>query len=95
MRQLYQTDEYVQTTPSLFVMSLSVPGFTVTDNISMRPVPPISQRNMKQTVVNLILGFRSLFLDNLPLWSQLEYAKAMKPSLSSLLRSRVRKLVRP
>jgi len=81
VRQLFQTDQYKQTVPSLFIMNLSVPGFTLADSISMRPVPPIAQRNMKQTVVNLILGFPQLFFDNVPLWSQLEYAKAMNPSL--------------
>jgi hypothetical protein len=81
VRQFFQTDQYKQTVPSLFIMNLSVPGFTLADSISMRPVPPIAQRNMKQTVVNMILGFPQLFFDNVPLWSQLEYAKAMNPSL--------------
>jgi phospholipase/lecithinase/hemolysin len=48
----------------------------------MRPVSPVAQRNMKQTVVNMILGFPQLFLDGVPLWSQFEYAKAMNPTLA-------------
>jgi hypothetical protein len=63
-------------------MNLSVPGFTLNDSVAMRPVPPVAQRNVKQTVVNLILGFPQLFLDNVPLWNQFEYAKAMAPTVA-------------
>ncbi len=68
--------------PPLFVMNLSVPGLTLRDSVSMRPVPPIAQRNAKQTTLNLILGFPQLILDNVPLWSQFEYAQAMAPTLA-------------
>jgi hypothetical protein len=68
--------------PPLFVMNLSVPGLTLADSVSMRPVPPIAQRNAKQTVFNMILGFPQLILDNVPLWSQLEYAENMFPTMA-------------
>jgi hypothetical protein len=48
----------------------------------MRPVAPISQRNAKQTVFNMILGFPQLLLDNVPLWTQFEYAKNMFPTMA-------------
>ena len=83
VRQFYQPDPAVQSGPPLFVMNLSVPGFTLTDSVTMRPVPPIAQPNMKQTVVNLILGFPELFIkDNVPLWTQFEYAKALFPTMA-------------
>ena len=83
VRTFYQpSDPTKQAAPPLFVMNLSVPGFTLADSVSMRPVPPVAQRNMKQTVVNLLLGFPNLFLDNTPLWTQFEYAKAMNPTMA-------------
>ena len=82
VRQFYQPDPTKQSAPPLFVMNLSVPGFTLADAVSMKPVPPIAQRNMKQTVVNMILGFPQLFLDNVPLWTQFEYAKALNPTIA-------------
>lgn len=82
VREFYQPDPEKQAGPPLFIMNLSVPGFTLADSLAMRPVAPIAQRNMKQTVVNMILGFPQLFLDNVPLWSQFEYAKAMSPTMA-------------
>jgi hypothetical protein len=82
VRQFYQPDPSVQSGPPLFVMNLSVPGFTLADSVSMRPSPPVAQHNIKQATVNLILGFPELFVkDNVPLWTQFEYAKALFPSL--------------
>jgi hypothetical protein len=70
--------------PTLFVFNLSVPNLTVGESVSLRPVSPlIHSDNSKQTAVNLILGFPSMILnDDAPLWSQLEYAKAMNPTLA-------------
>ena len=68
--------------PPLFVLNVSVPALTLNDSISLRPVAPIVQKNMKQTVFNMILGFPQLLLDNLPLWTQFEYAKAMFPTVA-------------
>src|SRR5579885_3469433 len=83
VRQYYHSDNSKQDGPPLFVMNLSVPGFTLADSVSVRPVSPVAQRNMKQTVVNLILGFPQLFIkENVPLWTQFEYAKAMAPTLA-------------
>jgi len=83
VRQFYQPDPTKPAAPPIFVLNLSVPGLTLNDSISLRPVAPIVQRsNMKQTVVNLILGFPQLFLDNVPVWNQFEYAKAMAPTMA-------------
>jgi hypothetical protein len=82
VRQFYQPEGAKQAGPPLFVMNLSVPGFTLADSVAVRPVAPIAQRNMKQTVVNMILGFPQLFLDDVPLWTQFEYAKAMVPTMA-------------
>lgn len=68
--------------PPLFVTNLSVPGLTLSESIAMRPVAPIAQRNAKQTVFNLILGFPQLLLDNVPLWTQLQYAENMLPTMA-------------
>ena len=83
VRQFYQTDPAKKdTAPALFVMNLSVPGFTLADSVTLRPQAPVVHRNMKQTVVNLILGFPHLFLDNVPIWNQFEYAKALFPTVA-------------
>jgi hypothetical protein len=68
--------------PPLFVQNVSVPGQTLNDSMTLRPVPPIVHKTMKQTVYNLLLGFPQLILDNVPLWTQFEYAKAMFPTVA-------------
>lgn len=68
--------------PPLYVQNLSVPGQTLSDSMTLRAVPPIVHKNMKQTVYNLLLGFPALILDNVPLWTQFEYAKAMFPTVA-------------
>ena len=82
VRQFYQPDPTKAAAPPIFVLNLSMPSFTLADATTMRPVNPIVQRNMKQTVVNLVLGFPQLFLDDVPLWTQFEYAKAMNPTVA-------------
>lgn len=82
VRQFYQPDPTKPAAPPLLITNLSVPGFTLADSVSIRPVAPIAQHNMKQTVVNMILGFPQLFIDNVPLWNQFEYAKAMFPTMA-------------
>ena len=70
-------------TPPLFVSNVSVPGQTLNDSITLKPVAPVVQRsNMKQTVFNMILGFPQLILDNVPLLTQFEYAKTMFPTMA-------------
>src|SRR5579862_1499635 len=45
-------------TPPIFVTNVSVPGLTLNDAVTMRPVAPVVQQgNMKQSVFNIILGF--------------------------------------
>ena len=69
--------------PTLFVLNLSVPGFTLADSLTLRPQEPIVQRDMKQTVTNMILGFPQLFFQRkVPLWTQFEYARAMLPTMA-------------
>jgi hypothetical protein len=70
-------------TPPIFVTNLSVPGLTLNDSVAMVPVAPVVQRsNMKQTVFNMILGFPQLILDNVPLWTQFQYAQEMFPTVA-------------
>jgi hypothetical protein len=69
--------------PSLFVFNLSVPGMRAADSVSRRPVAPLIQRDNFQTSLNLILGFPQLILDkDVPLWTQLQYAEAMNPTMA-------------
>jgi hypothetical protein len=70
-------------TPPLFVTNTSVPGLTLQDSVSMLPVAPVVQRgNMKQTVFNMILGMPQLILNNVPLWTQAQYAQALFPTMA-------------
>ncbi len=79
-----QTTLRTQSPPTLFVFNLSVPGFTASDALTRRPVPPLIQASdSKQTLTNLILGYPSLILKtDLPRWTQLEYALEMRPTLA-------------
>lgn len=70
--------------PFLFVFNLSVPGLTVADAATRRPVAPLIQPgDPKQTVVNFVLGYPQLIVeDDVPLWTQLEYASKMRPTFA-------------
>lgn len=70
--------------PYLFVFNLSVPGLTTADAVTRRPVAPLIQpSDTKQTVINLLLGFPQLIVqDDVPLWTQLEYAQQMHPTFA-------------
>ncbi|OFW35928.1 MAG: hypothetical protein A3J28_10435 [Acidobacteria bacterium RIFCSPLOWO2_12_FULL_60_22] len=70
--------------PTLFVFNLSVPNFRLTDSLNRRPVSPlIHNDDSQQTAINMILGFPSLILEReVPLWTQLEYARAMAPTMA-------------
>ncbi|HXE04648.1 MAG TPA: hypothetical protein VN579_01595 [Bryobacteraceae bacterium] len=69
--------------PQLFVFNLAMPGATVSDALNLRPASPLIQpANNKQTTANLILGYPSLIIkNNVPYWSEVEYATAMNPTL--------------
>jgi hypothetical protein len=82
VRVLYQPDPTVPAAPPAVVQNLSIPGFTLADSVTLKPVEPIAQHSMKQTMVNLILGFPQLFTDNAPLQTQLEYAESLNPTLA-------------
>lgn len=68
---------------NLFVFNLSIPGAKLADAVNRRPVNPVVQADdAQQTVTNLLIGFPSLVLtEDVPLWSQLEYAQRMFPTL--------------
>jgi hypothetical protein len=69
--------------PSLFVFNLSVPGMKLSDSLRRKPTSPLISKDLQQTAVNMILGFPSLiFNENVPLWSQFDYARAMQPTLA-------------
>lgn len=69
--------------PQLFVFNLSVPGLKLTDALNAAPVRPMIQKNnSQQTVINMILGYPAITLkSSVPLWTQVQYAVAMNPSL--------------
>ncbi|MGA2216129.1 MAG: hypothetical protein ABSH31_22845 [Bryobacteraceae bacterium] len=69
--------------PGLFVFNLSVPGFTLSDSLNRAPKPPLIQsREPEQTLINFILGYPALIAGaNLPLWTQVQYAVEMNPTL--------------
>ena len=70
--------------PTLFVFNLSVPNFRLEDTLARRPVSPlIHNDDSQQTAINLILGFPALILERtVPLWTQLEYALRMAPTVA-------------
>ncbi|MCP3963338.1 MAG: hypothetical protein GY719_36330 [bacterium] len=62
--------------------NLSVPGFSVADALELRPrAPMVWTDDPKQTLANLILGVPSLTAARGKPPTQLEYARARKPSL--------------
>lgn len=85
VRVFYQPDPLKPPAPPLFVLNLSVPGLTIADSLVTIPQSPVIQTNMKQTVINLILGFPQLFFYNqVPLWTQFQYAQAMNPTMAMI-----------
>ena len=83
VRVFYQPDPAKAPAPPLFVLNLSVPSLTLADSVTMLPTLPVIQTNMKQTVLNLILGFPQLFFNRpVPIWNQFQYAKAMNPTMA-------------
>ena len=66
----------------LFTFNLSVPFLRVSESVNRRPAPPfVHEGNLKQTMINLILGYPVLILDTPALWTQVEYAEFMAPTL--------------
>jgi hypothetical protein len=70
--------------PYLFVFNLSVPGLRLSESMTRRPTLPLIQdQDRKQTLVNFVLGYPQLILeDDVPLWTQLDYARAMRPTFA-------------
>lgn len=65
----------------LFTFNLSIPWIRVAESLDSRPVPPLVQEgDLKQSLINLILGYPSLILEEPFAWSQIEYAENMAPT---------------
>ena len=79
-----QTTLRVPFPPPIFVLNLSVPGYKVADSVNRRPSAPlVRQDDAVQTSANFILGFPAMALGkDKPLWTQVEYAKAMNPTFA-------------
>jgi hypothetical protein len=68
--------------PYLFIFNLSIPGYRLADSMTRRPSPPLLQRDVLQTSVNMILGYPALVAGkDKPVWTQAEYAVQMNPTL--------------
>src|SRR5215470_3978403 len=69
--------------PQLFIFNLSVPGYKLSDTFGRRPSTPLIRTNdMTQTLANFTLGYPALLLKDKPLWTQVEYAQQMNPTLA-------------
>lgn len=65
----------------LFVFNLSIPFLRVSESLSIGPqYPLVHEQDVKQSLVNLILGYPIMILDDPPLWAQVEYAERMAPT---------------
>ena len=65
----------------LFTFNLSIPWIRVSESLEGRPAQPLVQEgNLEQSLINLVLGYPSLILDQPFSWSQIEYAKNMAPT---------------
>jgi hypothetical protein len=69
--------------PPIFVLNLAIPGYKASDSVGRRPSAPlVRQDDVVQTSANFILGFPAMALGkSKPLWTQLEYAQQMAPTL--------------
>jgi hypothetical protein len=66
----------------LFVFNVSIPLIKISESLYSRPSLPIVQEgDYKQTMLNLVLGYPALILDEPPVWTQAEYAAWMSPTL--------------
>jgi len=65
----------------VFTFNPSIPDLTVAESLRRRPELPIQREgDLKQTLINLVLGYPALILDDPPRWSQIEYAERMRPT---------------
>lgn len=66
----------------LFAFNLSIPWTRVEDSLRRRPTAPlVREQDYRQTMVNLVLGYPHLILEQPPRWTQVEYAERMSPTL--------------
>jgi hypothetical protein len=69
--------------PKTPISNLSVPGLTLAEAVTRRPVPPLIHSNdARQTAVNFILGLPGLLGGEGSLPTQLEYAIARRPTFA-------------
>lgn len=69
----------------LFTFNLSIPFIKVADTINTPPsLPFVREGNLKQTLINEILGYPEMVLEDPPIWSQIEYAELMAPTFAVL-----------
>ena len=79
----HQTTVLTDFPPSTPISNLSVPGLTLADAATRRPVSPlIHTGDSQQTAINFILGMPGLLDGQAPLPTQLEYALGRKPTLA-------------
>jgi len=79
----HQTTVLAELPPSAPFSNLSVPGLTLAEAVSRRPVAPlIHAGEARQTAINFILGMPGLLSGAASLPTQLEYALARKPTLA-------------
>lgn len=65
----------------VFTFNLSIPYLTAAESLRRRPEPPVQREgDLKQTLINLVLGYPALLFDAVPLWTQIEYAERMRPT---------------
>lgn len=83
-----QAQATVRSVPfSLFSFNLSVPFIRVSDSLNRLPVPVpanklvlVDQDDLRQSMVNLVLGYPLLVPDKPASWTQVEYAENMAPT---------------
>ena len=65
----------------LFTFDVSVPFIKVSETLNTRPALPfVREGDLKQTMINEILGYPAMVLDSPPSWSQIEYTEMMEPT---------------
>ncbi len=66
----------------LFAFNLSVPYIKAGESLRDVPsLPLVHEGDLKQTLLNLVLGYPLLILDEPPRWTQIQYAELMAPTL--------------
>lgn len=65
----------------LFTFNVSVPFLKVSEGLSSRPAQPlVPEGNYKQALINLVMGYPELTIENPVNWSQIEYVEMISPT---------------